>query len=183
MPDDFTQRFQYGLNNLPVEPPDDPNTLFSPSGFTSIGMQRAGEAQVVPAQFRSLGRQVAPPPGYYPDQGRGLAPGGGPVTEIPIPQAWKLWGPILGAGVQFLPNIIAGPDAGGWEKDGEGCKEEWDAARRECARELAKPNPSRSATGGRTTVEGCARGKVSEVCGGNPYDEGPAKPRKKYKLK
>jgi hypothetical protein len=97
MPDDFTQGFQYGLNDLPLEPPDDPNTLFSPNGFTSIGMQRAGSAQVIPAQIRVPGPGMQPP-GWYPNQGRGLAPGGGPVTEIPMPEAWKTlktWGPLL----------------------------------------------------------------------------------------
>jgi hypothetical protein len=118
MPDDFTQGFQYGLNDLPLEPPDDPNTLFSPNGFTSIGMQRAGSAQVIPAQFKVLGRGMQPP-GWYPNQGRGLAPGGGPVTEIPMPEAWKTlkkWGPLLPEILRSLhpselvDSALSGPD-------------------------------------------------------------------------
>jgi hypothetical protein len=105
--------FRIGLSNLPLEPPDNPSTLlteqrddpsalYSPADFVSIGMQRVGEPQIVPAQFRSLGRQVAPP-GFYPGQGRGLAPGGGRVTEIPMPEWWKTWGPAV---QEMLPSVL-----------------------------------------------------------------------------
>jgi hypothetical protein len=36
-----------------------------------------------------------------------------------------------------------------------------------CREGLAKPNPSRSITGGYDNLEDCARGLVSERCGGN----------------
>lgn len=42
--------FGYGLNDLPLEPPDDPNRLRSPDADTSIGMQRGGQAHFIPAQ-------------------------------------------------------------------------------------------------------------------------------------
>ena len=48
------------------------------------------------------------------------------------------------------------------------CDQEWADARRMCAEELAKPHPSRPLTGGYKDIENCARGLVSEACGGNP---------------
>jgi hypothetical protein len=50
----------------------------------------------------------------------------------------------------------------------EGCEEEWAWALQHCAKLLRMPNPPRSLTGGHTTIEGCAKGFVSERCGGNP---------------
>jgi hypothetical protein len=80
------------------------------------------------------------------------------------------------------------PDGGQWTRDGgggspashersedsglavvlpEGCEQEWAEARRICADLLKVPNPPMGLTGGHTTIEGCARGFVSERCGGN----------------
>lgn len=103
--------FRFGLGNLPLEPPDNssallteqpdgPSAFYSPADFASIGTQRVGEAQVVPAQFRRRVRRVWPP-SSNPGQGGGLAPGGGSVTEIPMPESWK----TLGALLQLLPDI------------------------------------------------------------------------------
>jgi hypothetical protein len=171
MPDDFTQRlFQYGLNDLPLEPPDDPNILFSPNGFTSIRMQRAAGTQVIPVQFRSLGRQVAPP-GFYSGQGRGLAPGGGPVTEIPMPELWKTWGPVLGAIAKTLPSLMTGSGSGA-DSDTPECEQQWAGARDFCAKELAKPFPNKGLTGGYKNVEDCAKGYVAQHCGGNKKEDG-----------
>lgn len=50
---------------------------------------------------------------------------------------------------------------------GPDCGREWEDARRMCEEELAKPNPSRGITGGYTNRDDCARGLVSEQCGGN----------------
>jgi RHS repeat-associated protein len=52
------------------------------------------------------------------------------------------------------------------------CEREWEDAREMCRREFSKPNPSRAITGGYRDVESCARGHVSERCGGNPVDYG-----------
>ncbi len=49
----------------------------------------------------------------------------------------------------------------------EGCEEEWAKAREICSQLLDMPNPPRGLTGGHTTIEGCAKGFVSERCGGN----------------
>jgi hypothetical protein len=58
---------------------------------------------------------------------------------------------------------------GGGDRDGPGCEEEWQAARRDCVNELSKRYPNRTFTGGHKNVEDCARGLVSARCGGNPY--------------
>jgi len=58
----------------------------------------------------------------------------------------------------------------------EQCRQEWDDAYDMCCKELAKPNPNRGITGGHTNVRDCARGHVSEDCGGNPVDYGPNAP-------
>lgn len=111
--------FRFGLANLPLEPPDDPSALLteqrddpsalhSPADFVSIGMQRAAEAQVVPAQFRNSVRRMWPS-SSYPGQGGGLASGGGPVTEIPMPESWRRWGPLLPEILQRLhPSVAIG---------------------------------------------------------------------------
>jgi RHS repeat-associated protein len=55
----------------------------------------------------------------------------------------------------------------GWGSKDADCEKEWEEARQMCQEELAKPNPSRGITGGYRDVENCARGLVSERCGGN----------------
>lgn len=50
------------------------------------------------------------------------------------------------------------------------CDEEWRQAREDCAKWLSEPNPHRHPTGGYRNIEDCARGLVSEACGGNPVD-------------
>jgi hypothetical protein len=48
------------------------------------------------------------------------------------------------------------------------CDDEWDYARRKCEELLSQRDPPRGVTGGYRNVEDCARGLVSERCGGNP---------------
>ena len=56
----------------------------------------------------------------------------------------------------------------------ERCKKEWEDAFEQCDEWLVQPNPPRSLTGGYRGRYSCARGLVSEVCGGNPVDRGRA---------
>lgn len=167
MPDDFRETFPYGLSDLPLEPPDDPNALYPSADFLSIGRQRGAGAQFVPAQFR-LPRPHQAPVGPYPAP---AWPAPGPAPEIPIPDWWKKWGPALGAAVQILPRITSGSFGGG-DPNGPGCKEEWDEERAFCAQELAKPYPNRRMTGGHKNIDDCARGRISEPCGGNRKADG-----------
>jgi RHS repeat-associated protein len=62
------------------------------------------------------------------------------------------------------------------------CDKEWDDARRRCAEELAKPNPSRPFTGGYDNIEDCAKGLVSEECGGNPLPPLKPRPRREWRF-
>ncbi len=52
----------------------------------------------------------------------------------------------------------------------ETCDEEWDKAREHCRKLLNQPNPSCKRTGGYNDINNCARGLVSEKCGGNKID-------------
>jgi hypothetical protein len=51
---------------------------------------------------------------------------------------------------------------------GSDCEEEWEDARERCRTLLAMRSPPRGLTGGYHDVESCARGFVSQRCGGNP---------------
>lgn len=99
MADDFTGRFQYGLNNLPMEPPDDFNALYSPYGFTSTGMQRLPEPQSISAGFGFPGLRRAPV-GLFP------APES-PNPQNPVPGLSDWWR-MLGAGLQLYPMVASG---------------------------------------------------------------------------
>jgi RHS repeat-associated protein len=52
------------------------------------------------------------------------------------------------------------------------CDKEWEDAYRDCRKMLASPNPPRGVTGGYTNLYDCARGLVSEECGGNATGPG-----------
>jgi len=65
------------------------------------------------------------------------------------------------------PSIVSSEDP---EPDDTGCDEEWKSAREFCKNELAKDFPNLGITGGHTTIDGCAKGFVSERCGGNKVD-------------
>jgi hypothetical protein len=54
----------------------------------------------------------------------------------------------------------------------DGCEQEWQEAMAYCLELLAMPNPPRRLTGGHTTVQGCAKGFVSQRCGGNAVTKG-----------
>jgi hypothetical protein len=84
-----------------------------------------------------------------------------------------LLAPPTGRDEDLLPgsrNPITGrPPCG---KDDKDCEAEWKAAREICRELLSRPNPPRRLTGGYKNIEDCARGFVSEACGGNPVDWG-----------
>jgi hypothetical protein len=62
------------------------------------------------------------------------------------------------------------------ERDSPDCQQEWSDARDQCIDLLTGPNPPRGITGGYSSIEDCARGLVSERCGGNPVTP-PRQPR------
>ncbi len=55
----------------------------------------------------------------------------------------------------------------------EDCDKEWEAARETCRELLSRRNPPRGLTGGYKNIEDCARGFVTEECGGNILPERP----------
>ena len=93
------------------------------------------------------------------------------MTPVP-PGVFDEWRKHADRGMKGLLNFcrraIGALSGGDGDPDGPGCKEEWEAARARCEKELSKPNPNRGITGGYRDVENCARGHVSARCGGNP---------------
>lgn len=92
-------------------------------------------------------------------------------TPFP-PDIFKEWRRYAEKGLTGLYNVCfrsTSNSGGGGENDGPGCKEEWEDARSICSRELSKQSPNKGITGGYRSIEDCARGLVSERCGGNRY--------------
>jgi RHS repeat-associated protein len=92
------------------------------------------------------------------------------MTPLP-PGLFDEWRKYADKGVdglwKFLRRGTTSYGGNGGGRNGPGCAEEWAEAREMCAAELSKPNPNRNITGGCTNIEDCARGLVSERCGGN----------------
>jgi hypothetical protein len=76
-----------------------------------------------------------------------------------------------------------GSIASGGERDSPDCQKEWSDARDQCVDMLTGPNPPRGVTGGYQSIDECARGLVSEKCGGNFYERPPEPRVKKYRLR
>lgn len=94
-----------------------------------------------------------------------------PLPPIAIPgskenEDWVRWASKL---LRDLGRALSG--------GGPDCAEEWRYALEKCADELAKANPNHAITGGYTDRRNCARGLVSEECGGNEVDRGPGNRR------
>jgi len=109
--------------------------------------------------------------------------GGKPMTLPklpPLPPGIKPPLPLgpIGAAITCGAIGAAAIDVGSklyYDEKKERCDREWDDAFKMCKEELSKPNPSRGITGGYNNVMDCARGLVSEECGGNPVDHGKKK--------
>ncbi len=57
-------------------------------------------------------------------------------------------------------------------RDTSDCDKEWEDAFRQCKKWISQQDPRRGVTGGYGNLFDCARGLVSERCGGNPLDWG-----------
>jgi RHS repeat-associated protein len=68
------------------------------------------------------------------------------------------------------PTTLAPPFPPTGPKDDDDCDREWEAAREMCRQFLSQPSPPRGITGGYRDIENCARGLVSQECGGNQID-------------
>jgi len=97
----------------------------------------------------------------------------GPPAPFP-PDVWEPWRQQAEQGIKGLIDawrrVFSGSAGGGNDPD---CDKEWEEARALCREEFAKPYPSRNITGGYRDVESCARGHVSQRCGGNSFDDTP----------
>jgi hypothetical protein len=98
-----------------------------------------------------------------------------------------MFDPWVDSAIQSIRSTInhfrqgGGSTTSGSDRDSPECRQEWQDAREMCARELAKPNPARNITGGYDDVEECARGHVSEECGGNYYQRSPEPRTRPYR--
>jgi hypothetical protein len=97
----------------------------------------------------------------------------GPPWIFP-PDIWEPWKRGTEQGIKGLIDawrrVFSGSAGGSYDPD---CDQEWKEAREQCKEELAKPYPGRGRTGGYVDVEECARGLVSERCGGNNVSYSP----------
>ena len=80
--------------------------------------------------------------------------------------AWELSGRIIQGSIDTEEEAKEIAKAVGKGLPAE-CEAEWEEALVICVRELAKRNPSRGITGGYKDPYRCAKGLVSERCGGN----------------
>jgi hypothetical protein len=133
----------------------DPDDWFVPRQTPAVDyrsgafMQATPSTSALPVSYRAPTKPWWNPPG---------APG----------SVFDPWADQFIKGIQGLLNFYSRYRQGGGDPDAPGCKEEWEAARKFCADVLSRPNPPRGFTGGYRNVEDCARGHVSERCGGNP---------------
>src|SRR5262249_15793850 len=101
------------------------------------------------------------------------------------PDVWDPWRRHAEQGIRGLIDawwrVFSGSGGGnGYDAD---CDEEWKEAREACRDELAKPNPSPDRTGGNPDIGKCARGLVSERCGGgNKLDYSKPKRSRSWKF-
>lgn len=110
-----------------------------------------------------------------------------PVPRLPMPSVGRIpiIGPIIGAiGIVLTCPLELNSGEEEWLRQRErerqrDCDEEWREAYRICADLLSRPNPPRGLTGGYKNIHDCARGFVSEECGGNPIDWGPSGRRRR----
>jgi hypothetical protein len=113
-------------------------------------------------------------------------PSGKDPTVIPWPWPfwpWRLPWPglapavVRGLGVAGLVAHLTlfAPSTCAEHNKGRECEKEWEDAYAACRELLSQPHPPRGLTGGYTDLEKCARGFVSEGCGGNPVDRGKSR--------
>jgi hypothetical protein len=140
--------------------------------WASTGMEPSAElaATAPPYTFPVSAPTIKVAAGGWPT---GVWPRPGLPLPFP-PDAWEPWRQGAEQGIKGLIDawrrVFSGSAGGTNDPD---CDKEWDEARALCRKEFAKPYPSRNITGGYRDVESCARGHVSQRCGGNSFDDTP----------
>jgi hypothetical protein len=151
-----------------------------------VGVNPDAGAWTSPGMTSGTEPGAAAPPYTFPNLGptMNVAMGGQPTgvwprpgLPVPFPDVWEPWRQQAEQGIKGLIDAwrrTFGGSAGSYDPD---CDQEWQEAREACREELAKPHPSGVRTGRYRDVEECARGLVSERCGGNKVDYPPRKRR------
>lgn len=113
-------------------------------------------------------------------------PSGNDPGVLPWPWPWTLPWPGLGRAIAVGSRVLGAaaivahyplfaPSTCPEHDKGRECEKEWEEAYATCRELLSQPHPPRGLTGGYNDLEKCARGFVSEECGGNPMDWGKSK--------
>jgi hypothetical protein len=138
----------------------------------ALGAMHASNAQFV-APFggwplpQAPSKTMSPPTVLAANDQAPTRPWGVPVSPMDVFNPW------LRGAIDSLDKTIGHfRSRSGYAEDADSpeCRQEWQDARELCAKEFSKPNPSRGITGGHDSIEDCARGHVSERCGGNAYE-------------
>jgi RHS repeat-associated protein len=116
------------------------------------------------------------PPAVGPEPGFPWWPGIGALTRAGLVAlvAELALAPPTARDEDLLPGGRRDPVLDKCKHDAD-CEAEWVAAIEMCRELLSRPHPPRGLTGGHKDVMNCARGLVSEACGGNPVDHGNKK--------
>ena len=145
-------------------PVAEPPTTGSPSGPSSPGGGPSGPGSPNPGPGLP---KTGPGPEPIP-----IWPGIIPILKrLPFGLPIFLWPTPTGNDAlrPDFPPPTTTPKAPPCEKTKE-CEKEWEEAFEICRELLARPHPPRGLTGGHKDLYNCARGLVSEACGGNPVD-------------
>jgi RHS repeat-associated protein len=173
----------YDLTTGRYTQPDPLRFVDGPSIYAYAGnspfmeTDREGRSHVLPYSPRP----VPTLPGSRINPGLGMNSGSGiiwpprsirpQVPGIKLPSAQEILdellytSPVLGMCFKIIASGFGG---GGGDDD---CKKEWEEATDLCRSELEKPNPNMSVTGGYYDIQNCAKGHVSQRCGGNIVEQ------------
>jgi hypothetical protein len=141
--------------------------------------QPNSQATAIPTNPQVLGLGAWPMPQAFTNP---MSPGTilAHSDQAPARPGWAPWSPTdvfkpwLDGAIDSLDKTIRHFRSGSGqvedERNSPDCREEWRDALEQCAKWLSTRNPPRGVTGGYKTIDECARGLVSERCGGNPYE-------------
>ncbi|RDS82218.1 RHS repeat protein [Dyella monticola] len=160
---------QAGGLPLYVYAQNDPLAYIDPLGLFPFGTPAPAGGPTSPAGPGVLPADPLAPPRSIPSPGsalRGLA-----ALCAAQPELCVAAGIVGGC---LYPNSTADscadephPPAGQCHKNNDDCEKEWEDAFRMCENYNSQPNPPRGITGGYTNLYQCAKGLVSQRCGGN----------------
>jgi hypothetical protein len=177
-PDDWFVPGQAPTNDFrPSSTPALPAASSAGNGEPSVGLPKIGSPWLPARTSSDPGTQPAnwmAPRALTQPALSGLAV---PVNDQAGTKPWWIpmgpgtgfepWADQFIKGMQGLTNFLRSRQPPSRSNDAD-CEEEWDYARRKCEELLSQRDPPRWVTGRYRNAEDCARGLVSERCGGNP---------------